>query len=358
MKILSIIVLLNLIYLIKCNKNSEQIVIAHRGASGYLPEHTLEAKVAAFFMRADYIEQDVVLTKDNVPIVLHDYHLDEVSNVAKIFPGRQRIDKRYYAIDFTIDEIKKLEVTERFYWNNPEQSYFPSRFPKWKSTFRINTLQEEIELIQSLEKSFKPSKKVGIYVEIKNPEFHANEKKANFSEIVLEILAKYGYNTKQDKAIIQCFDPKELKRIRNDLKSNLTLVQLLEDNQVMDGFDWTSFQGLNEIKMFADGIGPEKDQLIVVDSKSKEIKPSEFYQNAKKLGLFMHPYTFRSDKLPDYAKSYNELLTIFFDKLKVNGVFTDFPDTTVEFLKSTSHKFFPNFWLFSVLILTSAALFV
>lgn len=125
-----------------------QIVIAHRGASGYLPEHTNEAKVAAFMMGADYLEQDLVLTKDNVPIVLHDIHLDEVTNVAQVFPNRNRPDSRFYAIDFALDEIKKLRVTERFRRNQPSNPYFPLRFPLWKSDFSIPTFQEEIELIQ------------------------------------------------------------------------------------------------------------------------------------------------------------------------------------------------------------------
>ena len=81
-------------------------------------------------------------------------------------------------------------------------------------------------------------KEVGIYVEIKEPEFHKKNNKPNFSEIVLKILKEYKYSTKADKAVIQCFDPYELERIKNSLKSNLTLVQLLEDKQIMNGFDW------------------------------------------------------------------------------------------------------------------------
>ena len=132
-------------------KSGKQLVIAHRGASGYLPEHTHEAKVASFIMGADYLEQDVVLTKDFVPIVSHDIHLDEVTNVAQVFPERKRADGRYYAIDFTFDEIKQLEVSERFHFDNNQNAYFPLRFPLWKSHFSISSLQEEIELIQGRE---------------------------------------------------------------------------------------------------------------------------------------------------------------------------------------------------------------
>ena len=91
-----------------------KIVIAHRGASGYLPEHTLPAIAMAHGQGADYLEQDLVLSKDGVPMVLHDIHIDTVSDVAKRFPDRRRADGRYYALDFTVAELKQLAVSERF----------------------------------------------------------------------------------------------------------------------------------------------------------------------------------------------------------------------------------------------------
>ena len=94
--------------------NSDKVVVAHRGASGYLPEHTLAAKALAYAMKPDYIEQDVVMTKDDRLVVLHDHYLDRVTNVAEVFPDRARKDGRYYAIDFTLAEIKQLSVTEGF----------------------------------------------------------------------------------------------------------------------------------------------------------------------------------------------------------------------------------------------------
>lgn len=122
-------------------------IVAHRGASGYLPEHTLESKVASFFMHIDYIEQDVVLTKDFKPLVLHDINLDGVTDVAVKYPERKRSDGRFYAIDFTLAEIKTLQATERFRYEDGVQ-YYPDRFPKGNSSFQLNTLDEEIELIQ------------------------------------------------------------------------------------------------------------------------------------------------------------------------------------------------------------------
>lgn len=354
---------LNLIYKSE-SKEYTPVVIAHRGASGYLPEHTLESKALAFMMEADYIEQDVVLTKDDVPIVLHDIYLDQVTNVAEKFKQRSRNDSRYYAIDFYLREIKTLQVTERFRLNSTQ--VYPLRFPMGKSTFQMNTLEEEIELLQGLEKSFnaihsldktlanKRIYKAGIYVEIKDPQFHKRENKANFSEIVLSVLSRYGYRNKNDKAIVQCFDPVELSRIRNELKSNLTLVQLLEANQVMDGFDWTSKDGLERIAKYADGIGPEKDQLINYDEKVNLIQSSQLYRDAKSLGLFMHPYTFRIDSLPRYSsKNYNQLLNLFFKTLKVDGLFTDFPDLTLQYLKNSQCKLKHSFFLTLVFLFIS-----
>lgn len=127
----------------------KRIVIAHRAASGYLPEHTLEAVALAYGMGADFIEQDLVLTKDGVPLVLHDIHLDTTTDVRKKFPDRARIDGRWYAIDFTLEEIKSLKVHERI---DPKKdmAVFPSRFPVGHAKFEIPTFVEEIELIQGI----------------------------------------------------------------------------------------------------------------------------------------------------------------------------------------------------------------
>ena len=126
--------------------NAQPIVIAHRGASGYLPEHTLEAKAMAHAMGADFIEQDIVLTKDDVPVVMHDIYLDTISDVAARFPGRHRANGRYYALDFTLAEIKQLQATERFSEKTGRQVY-PKRFPKGASSFQIPTLEEELQFI-------------------------------------------------------------------------------------------------------------------------------------------------------------------------------------------------------------------
>ena len=190
----------------KVKKYPKKVVIAHRGASGYLPEHTMEAKAMAYAMNPDYIEQDLVLSKDNVPIVIHDIYLGDVTDVAKKYPERARKDGKYYVIDFTFDELRTLEVTERSSTKMGKQVY-PNRFPKGKSSFQLHSFQQEIELIQGLNYSTKQN--IGIYPEIKNPAFHHRNGK-DISKIVLQILSDYGYVTKEDQCILQCFDAREL----------------------------------------------------------------------------------------------------------------------------------------------------
>jgi len=131
-----------------------KLVIAHRGASGYLPEHTLAAKAMAYAQGAHFIEQDLVMTQDDQVVVLHDHHLDTVTNVRDVFPNRARADGRYYVIDFTLAELRKLAVIERFKQSDgTKTAVFERRFPLEKSSFRISTFAEEIELIQGLNQS-------------------------------------------------------------------------------------------------------------------------------------------------------------------------------------------------------------
>ena len=150
-------------------------VAAHRGACGYLPEHTLEAKAMAYAMNPDYIEQDVVMTKDNQLVVMHDYTLDSNTDVAKKFPNRARANGRYYAVDFTLEEIKSLIVTERFNHKTGKPA-FANRFPVDTGIdFRVPTLREELELVKGLNKS--TGKNIGVYVEVKQPAFYKEEGK-------------------------------------------------------------------------------------------------------------------------------------------------------------------------------------
>jgi len=176
-----------------------KIIIAHRGASGYLPEHTLPGKALAHAMGADYLEQDLVLSKDGIPVVLHDIVIDTVTDVAKRFPERKRADGRYYALDFTVADLKQLRVTERFDYRTGKP-VFPARFPQWQGTFQIPTFEEELQFIQGLNRT--TGRDVGIYPEIKSPAWH-REQGQDVSRIILSVLERYGYRTKADKIFLQ-----------------------------------------------------------------------------------------------------------------------------------------------------------
>lgn len=300
----------------KIQKN-KKLVIAHRGASGYLPEHTLPAKAMAYAMGADYLEQDIVLSKDNIPVVIHDIHLETVTDVAKKFPKKKRNDGRFYVIDFTFEELKQLNVSERI---DPatNKAVFPNRFPAFISTFNLHSLQEEIEFIQGLNKS--TGKNIGIYPEIKEPDFHQKEGK-DISKIVLAVLNDYGYKTKNDNCMLQCFDAEELKKIRNEFKSELFLVQLME---------FKTDEKLDEIATYADGIGPWVHQIIKGKENGKW-QITNLVANAHKLNLKVHAYTFRADQLGGFD-SFEALLQVALYEANVDGVFTDFPDKAVAFI--------------------------
>lgn len=310
---------------LKPTNMNTKTVIAHRGASGYLPEHTMEAKAMAYAMKPNFIEQDLVISKDDVPIVIHDIYLDDVTNVAQIFPNKKRKDGRFYVIDFTFKELQKLNVTERF---NPKtnQQFYKNRFPKNKAIFKLHSLQQEIELIQGLNKS--TGNNIGIYPEIKNPAFHHKNGK-DIAKITLQILADYGYKTKNDHCILQCFDTKELERIRKELKSDLFLVQLIEFEK--------ETKNLQHFATYADGIGPWYKQIL--DKKVNEKwQFTSLIKNAHKLGLKVHPYTFRADQLDEFSSFEEQLQVILFDA-GADGGFTDFPDKMIDFIKKTNTKF-------------------
>ncbi|HAE40927.1 MAG TPA: glycerophosphodiester phosphodiesterase [Candidatus Riflebacteria bacterium] len=298
------------------------INIAHRGACAYLPEHTLPAKALAYGMEADFIEQDVVLTKDNHALVIHDIHLDTVTDVANRFPGRARDDGRYYALDFTLAEIKTLKACERF---EPASgtAVFAGRFPVWKSDFRLHTLQEEIELIQGLNKS--TGRNIGIYPEIKDPAWHL-EQGRDISKIVLQILEEYGYKTAQDNIYLQCFDFAELKRIKNELKCELKLIQLIEEDC-----------DVAEVASYAVGIGPWIKQIITGLDKDGMPVISDLVARAHQHKLMVHPYTFRADALPEGVCT-ELLLDTLFNKIGVDGIFSDFPDVSRKFIRNQVKK--------------------
>ncbi len=307
------------------------IVIAHRAASGYLPEHTLASVALAYGMGADFIEQDLVLTKDGVPIVLHDIYLDTTTDVRKKFPDRARSDGRWYAIDFTLEEVKRLRVHERI---DPKKEtvVFPKRFPFGHATFQIPTFVEEIELIQGLNKSME--RNVGIYPELKLPSFHTQEG-YDMGKIVLDILAKYGYRERHCKVYIQSFDTNYLQRLREELDTQLALIQLIGNERGYDAL--VESQGLDDIARYANGIGPSIERIVRY-KRGRLIMIMEFVKAAHDRGLDVHPYTFRRDWLPKYVNNLEEMLRMFYFIIGVDGVFTDFPDIAVKLLRAAGYR--------------------
>ncbi|MCC6353499.1 MAG: glycerophosphodiester phosphodiesterase [Verrucomicrobiae bacterium] len=316
-------------------QDSDKIVIAHRGASGYLPEHTLPAKAMAHAMGADYIEQDLVLSADGVPVVLHDTQIDTVTDVSARFPGRARQDGRFYAIDFTLAELKRLSITERV---DPKTRapVFERRFPPGKSSFQIATLEEELQLIQGLNKS--TGKTVGIYPEIKRPAWHRREGQ-DISRIVVEILRQYGYRTKEDKVYIQCFDAEELRRLRDELAWGGRLVQLLGDKgeECADHPRLMTPPGLRELARVVDGIGPSL-RHVATGTSAPDARITDLVRDAHAAGLEVHPYTARADELPPYAPSIEDLLDMVLFRAGADGIFTDHPDRAAAFVLDKLRK--------------------
>ncbi|MBI2513961.1 MAG: glycerophosphodiester phosphodiesterase [Opitutae bacterium] len=308
------------------------VVIAHRGASGYLPEHTLPSVAYAHALGADYLEQDIVLSKDRVPLVLHDIEIDTVTDVATRFPGRQRANGHFYAIDFTLAEIRQLRAHERC---DPKtgRPVYPRRFPIGQSTFAVPTLEEELQFIQGLNRS--TGRDTGIYPEIKAPAWHRAQGH-DISAIVLEVLARYGYRTKADNFYLQCFDFAEVQRLRRELGFQGKIVQLVgrygagENEQAAtddarDNSDLLAPARLAEVARYADGIGPSLAHLVAVDATG-HAQPNDVVARAHALGLVVHPYTFRTDALPKFSSDARALLSLLFGELRVDGIFADQPD--------------------------------
>lgn len=329
-----------------------QFVVAHRGASGYLPEHTLEAKAFAFAQGADYLEQDLVMTKDNQLLVLHGLVLDNVTDVASRFPGRARKDGHFYAIDFTLNEIKSLRVTNWFHYvDGKPVPGFKGRFPIFKSDFHMHTFQEEIEFIQGL--NFSTGKNVGIFPEIKAPWFHLKEGK-DITAKVLTVLKEYGYSSKSDNVYLQCFDFNEIKRIKTTLGPKLgvdvKLVQLIaytdwkETQEKVNGkwinynYDWMlKPAGLKTISKYADAISPDYHMLLNA-SENNSVISTNLAAAAHSNHLQVIPFTILSDRLPPYTKNVEQLYKLIYKQENVDGLFTDFPDKAVSYLNKTSER--------------------
>ncbi|WP_100655700.1 glycerophosphodiester phosphodiesterase [Alteromonas flava] len=305
------------------------LIIAHRGASGYLPEHTLSAALLAYQQGADYIEQDLVMSRDGHLVVLHDIHIDRVTNVAEVFPTRKRQDGRYYAIDFDLAELKELAVIERRKVDGSK--VYPARYGG-DATFKIATFEEHIQLIQQLNKIF--NQQVGIYAEIKAPAWHRLQGK-DITLATVVALDRWQLNNPTANVFLQCFDFAEIQRLRDELKVKVPLIQLIGDDSWQESdTDYAyllSTAGLAEVARYADGIGPWLPQVLAEPDNSG----LTLAQRARQQQLLVHAYTFRSDDLPSQWASHT-LLDALFNEHAIDGVFTDQTDVVRAYLDHIS----------------------
>ncbi len=344
------------------------LVIGHRGASGYRPDHTLESYKLAIDMGADFIEPDLVATKDGVLVARHEPNITGTTDVATRpeFASRKTTknvdgvnEEGWFVSDFTLAELKTLRAVQPL--SDRDQSF--------NGKFQIPTFEEVLDLAKA--EGTKAGRTVGVYPETKHPTYHA-KLGLPLEDRLLAVLAKYGYTTKASPVIVQSFEVSNLKYLRS--KTQVRLVQLVDANDVnADGSmdltapydkpydfalagDSRTFAslltpaGLKEIKTYADGIGPWKPYLIPskqvdankdgkpddlngdgkIDERDRVMMPAtSVVKDAHAAGLFVHAYTFRNEakRLASDFKGDPKAEYKLFYNLGVDGVFSDFADT-------------------------------
>jgi glycerophosphoryl diester phosphodiesterase len=316
---------------------SVPLVLGHRGASGYRPEHTLASYELAIQMGADYIEPDIVSTKDGILIARHENEISETTDVANRpeFANRKttkKIDGKdvtgWFTEDFTLAEIKTLRAKERL----------PFRNQAYNGQFEIPTLQEIINLAKR--KSVETRRIIGIYPETKHPTYFQSIN-LPLEKPLVNILKRNGYTRKIDPVFIQSFEVSNLKQLRR--MTNLPLIQLFDEAQarpydfVVKGDprtygDLAKPQELAKIARYATGIGPYKRLIVPVDQNNRLKPPTTLIRDAHVAGLKVHAYTFRNEGqylAADYNGNPEAEYEQFF-RLGVDGVFSDFPDTAIK----------------------------
>jgi len=279
-------------------------------------------------MGADYLEQDIVATRDDELLVLHDIYLDRITNVAHLFPDRCRNDGRFYVRDFELAELRTLAVHERT--NADGSPVYPGRHQPNGERFRIHTFAEELEFVAKL--ISRGGRPVGIYPEIKRPVWHRNEG-VDIATSFLELLGQFGYRSHSDPIYVQCFDYQELVRLRERHNCELKLIQLIGENdwgEANTDYDQLrTTRGLEGLARIVDGVGPWVNRLYERQSNG-QIRDSGLVSRAHAAGLAVHPYTFRRDDLAPGFETFERLLRFVIDELSVDGLFTDFPDLVIK----------------------------
>lgn len=326
----------------------EILVIGHRGASGYVPEHTLGAYALAVTLGADYIEPDLVMSKDGQLVARHDNELGLTTDVAQHpeFAARKRsksIDgvelEGWFSEDFTLAELKTLRAIERIPNIRPGNA-------RLDRSFEIPTLQEIIDLSKDLQRS--QQRTIGLYIETKHPSYFQQQGLA-MEKPLLEILKKNALNSAKAPVYIQSFEVNNLKQLSSLTK--VRLIQLYDQGQPFDqvssGGSLTYEQmatpeGFKQVAQYAVGVGPHKSAIIALDANGNldPANATQFVPNAHAAGLKVHPYTFRAENsfLPvnlrkgDDPQAHGDIereMNIYLDA-GVDGLFTDQPDIGIR----------------------------
>ena len=325
------------------------LIIAHRGASGYLPEHTLGAYTLAILQGADYVEPDLVMTRDGELVARHDNELGLTTDVAQRpqFADRKRTQAvngvtltGWFSEDFTLAELKTLRAIERIPDIRPGNA-------RLDGSLDIPTLQEIIDLVKLLQQS--EGRRIGLYIETKHST-HFQQLDLAMEEPLVRTLQRNGYAGRDAPVYIQSFEVNNLKTLSE--LTQLRLVQLFGRGQPYDqqvsGSDLNYAQmataaGLKTISRYAAGVGPEKSYVIPRDANGNLGQPTDFVPNAHAAGLKVHPYTFRAENafLPtDLRKGASAAnrgdieaeIRAFLDA-GIDGLFIDQPDIAVKMRK-------------------------
>ena len=337
---------------------SVPIVIGHRGACGYVPEHTLTSYFIAIQDGADFIEPDLVMTKDAVLVARHENEIGTTTNVAdhREFAGRRTtkvIDGTsvmgWFTEDFTLAELKTLRARERIPTIRPANTRFDGQF-------QIPTFEEILALAQGVQQQRtalatqlgqQPPLPIGVYPETKHPSYFAGLNLA-MEEPLVRTLERFGYRGRQGRAFIQSFEVGNLQALSR--MTQLPLVQLVEANGAPYDLaargdnrtyaDLITPRGLDAIAKYAAAIGPNKSLVIARDAQDALGEPTALVADAHAQGIHVHAWTFRAENnfLPrrlrsgDTPSAFGDLaaeLRLYL-QAGLDGFFTDHPDMGVR----------------------------
>jgi glycerophosphoryl diester phosphodiesterase len=321
--------------------SSAPLTVAHRGASAYRPEHTLAAYELAIDQGADFIEPDLVSTKDGVLICRHDLDLGTTTDVEKKFPDRRRVitvgEKKYdgwFAFDFTLAEIKTLRARE------PQEL----RAHAYDGLYEVPTFEEYLDLIER--KSKELGRPIGIIPEIKASTYHRAQG-VPIEDRLLKILSERGYPADDKPCIIQSFEIANLKQLAGKTKAPLLQLIGAPNERPLDvaaaGDDLTYGEmmkptGLAEIAKYAWGVGPPKDAILPRDKQNRLTAENTWIRDAHAAGLKVIPFTFRPEPqtlAEDYHGDPAAELKRWIE-MGVDGIFVDAPDFGVRTVRKTA----------------------